>query len=426
MGVLDSIFASSTDDPRYAANMALFASMMQGDTPGGLFQHAQMLAGAKDKQRKAKMEEVQLQRGLFELNKAKRDEDTEVQIGEAAKAAYRSPETARAMSMGPTEDGGNVPSIGPGFDTKGFLGRMWSIKPMQALAMEQSMGKETAFGKIDPDKFTPESLKAFMQTGGKDYSLLQPRSKVEVGPGGQAFDPYRTPAGTVLSDPNKPFTMGPQGLVPNLPYQQYETNKARAGATNVSVNTEKNLLGGLAEGFAKSITGAKEGAQAALSTINTVNRLNDALDSGKVLAGPGTTFRQYGLQLGSMLGVGGKDGQEKLLNTRQAVQSLAQLELDAAQQMKGQGQITEAERAIIKRAAAGDVDGMTTGELRLLGGVLDRSARFKIRGYNAQVQPLKSMPNASAIQPFLEVAEPEQRQGAGGVRRFNPQTGRIE
>jgi hypothetical protein len=86
--------------------------------------------------------------------------------------------------------------------------------------------------------------------------------------------------------------------------------------------------------------------------------------------------------------------------------------------MKGQGQITEAERSIIKRAASGDVDSMTVPELRLLGGILDRSARFKIQNYNQQVKPLASMPNAAAIAPFLGVQEPPARQ-APNVLRFD-------
>jgi hypothetical protein len=211
-------------------------------------------------------------------------------------------------------------------------------------------------------------------------------------------------------------------------FDQWDQARKKAGATNVqlAVNTEKSLLNDLAGGLGKSMVDARSGAQSALGTIGTVNRLMDALDTNKVMAGPGTTFRQYGLQVGNLLGVSGKDANEKMLNTRQAIQSLAQLELDAAQQMKGQGQITEAERSIIRRAASGDIDGMTTGELRLLGGVLDRTARSKIQGYNSQVKPLMSNPNAAPIAPFLNVEEPPARPAAGGIRRFNPATGKIE
>ena len=55
------------------------------------------------------------------------------------------------------------------------------------------------------------------------------------------------------------------------------------------------------------------------------------------------------------MGLAGKDSKETLEKTRAAMQQMAQLELDAAAQMKGQGQITENERDIIRRAASGDI-----------------------------------------------------------------------
>lgn len=191
-------------------------------------------------------------------------------------------------------------------------------------------------------------------------------------------------------------------------FQQFQTEMKKAGATNVSLNSAKPFINEFAEGIGKSMSDARTNAQGAVSTISTVNRLNEALDAG-VMAGPGTSFRQFGLQIGSMLGVAGKDAQEKLLNTRSAIQSLAQLELDAAQQMKGQGQITESERSIIRRAASGDIDSMTAGELRILGGVLERTARSKIDAYNAQVEPLMGAKETSGLAPFLRVNPPEVR-----------------
>ncbi len=47
-GLLDNIFATSADDPRYAANMALFGNMVKGDFGGGLLAASQ--AGAQARQ----------------------------------------------------------------------------------------------------------------------------------------------------------------------------------------------------------------------------------------------------------------------------------------------------------------------------------------------------------------------------------------
>ena len=61
---------------------------------------------------------------------------------------------------------------------------MGSVNPMVqstggALLANMVKGPETAFGKIDPKDYTPESLRAFIATGGRDQSILDPRVKQE-------------------------------------------------------------------------------------------------------------------------------------------------------------------------------------------------------------------------------------------------------
>jgi hypothetical protein len=263
--------------------------------------------------------------------------------------------------------------------------------------------------------FADEILKQNIMPKESSYKTVG-STMIRIGPNGEVIP--------VFSEPPKPDAapssvreyeyakgQGFQGT-----YEQYQKEMKRAGAssTNVSVNATKPFINEFGAGLGKAMSDARTNAQGAVSTIGTVQRLNEALDAG-VMAGPGTSFRQFGLQIGSMLGVAGKDAEEKLLNTRAAIQSLAQLELDAAQQMKGQGQITEAERSIIRRAASGDIDSMTAGELRVLGGVLDRTARSKIEAYNAQIEPLMSAPETAGIAPFLRVNPPEMPKPKGPV-----------
>lgn len=314
------------------------------------------------------------------------------------------------------------------FDLQGYAQARMGQNPTAGLALMQAIQKETPINKLDVKDYTPASVQKFAQT--KNYGDLVRMDKLHFADTGgtvAGLDPFTGKPVSTSAKTGNPFSDlvvgdGAGGLAPNSPLIAAKTSIAKAGAsnTNLNVNTEKSFLGDVAGGVGKAVVDARGGAQSALGTIATVNRLTDALDSGKVMAGPGTTFRQYGLQVGSMLGIAGKDANEKLLNTRQAIQSLAQLELDGAQQMKGQGQITEAERSIIKRAASGDVDGMTTGELRLLGGVLERSARTKIRGYNSQIKPLLANPHAAPIAPFMAVEEPAERT-APNVLRFDAQ-----
>lgn len=398
MGLLGQGF----EDPRSAAVMALAGGLLQGNMGAGLLGANAAYGNSQNDAMKRQFLQMQMQEHQQRLQEMQRNAQLEQQVQEAARAAMVSPQRANALSMGPMPDGSAVPEVKPGFNQSSFLHSLYGINPLKAMEMERAMAKDNS-----PISVAPGASLVDRQT-------MKP---VFTAPKEQSL-----PAG--IQEYQFAVQQGYKGT-----FEQWDTARKRAGANsvNLSVNTEKTLLNDIAGGLGKGITDAKGGAQAALGTIGTVNRLMDSLDSGQVMAGPGTTFRQFGLQVGNMLGVAGGNAQEKLLNTRQAIQSLAQLELDAAQQMKGQGQITEAERAIIRRAASGDIDGMTVPELRLLGGILDRTARSKIRNYNTQVKPLASNPNAAPLAPFLSVEEPPARGPAqGGVRRFNPATGRIE
>jgi hypothetical protein len=197
---------------------------------------------------------------------------------------------------------------------------------------------------------------------------------------------------------------------------------------SVNVNTAKPLLNTVAEGLGKQIDASLGEARAATSAVGTAHQLKAAIDSGKVISGPGATFKIFGLQLGQTFGVGGKNAQEVLGNTRSAVQAMAKAELDAAQQMKGQGQITEAERDIIRRAASGNVDSLTGPEMRLLADSMEKTARYKIKSHQRNLQGLTKMPGAEPLLPFYNVDEPPAytAPAANRVRRYNPATGKLE
>lgn len=59
--LLDTIFASSPDDPKYASNMALFTRMMEGAPAQGFRESAQIMAGAKDQALKRSLLEAQIE-----------------------------------------------------------------------------------------------------------------------------------------------------------------------------------------------------------------------------------------------------------------------------------------------------------------------------------------------------------------------------
>ncbi len=69
-------------------------------------------------------------------------------------------------SMGPpTQNGDMQPEVLPRFDKQKFGAGLWQIDPKQAIAFEQSMAKESPYGKIDPKDYTADSLRSYGQSG---------------------------------------------------------------------------------------------------------------------------------------------------------------------------------------------------------------------------------------------------------------------
>lgn len=350
----------------------------------------------------AKLRDMQMQESQMRLGEMQRDQQTQEQIRGAAQASVIPAQLDNASDAGPV-----IPTPG-GFDQKAFLDRVSQIDPLKAWELRQSISKTAA--------------------------------PIKVGAGETLFDPATGRA--VFTNPKEQELPGAvreyqyaqqQGYKGS--FQQFQTEMKRAGATSVNVNTEKPLLNTLAGGLGKQIDDGLSTARGAVSAIGTAHRLMEAVDSGKLVAGPGASFRVLGLQLGQMMGVGGRDAAEVLANTRSAIQSMAQAELDAAQQMKGQGQITESERDIIRRAASGNIDALTGPEIRQLAAVMEKTARFKIASHRNNLTGLRSMPGAETLLPFYNVDEPppyrgQQPQQSGSqaprVRRYNPQTGGFD
>ena len=276
--------------------------------------------------------------------------------------------------------------------------------------MLQQLGMQQQLKDLEPGKFgnTPhydQQGRAYVLNDRGDVKYLDnvsARDKLEIGPAGQVYNPYQIKPGMVFQDPNKPFAIGAEGLIPNTPYQQYEKAKARAGAANVSVNTAtKPFLTELGKGAAETVLGAFTQAQAANQTLQNAQQIRAGLD--KAILGPTANARISLAQVGQTLGVTGKNTEELLSNTRNVIQGLARQELSAAGQMKGQGQITESERAILRKAEAGDVANLTKPEIETFLTAIEKTARYRIAQHQRNLEGLKNDPNAAPILQYLQV-----------------------
>ena len=138
-----------------------------------------------------------------------------------------------------------------------------------------------------------------------------------------------------------------------------------------------------------------DAANSANDTLRNIDNIAPALSAA--VLGPAADYRTAMLRVGQQLNIAGPDAEKTLQNTRQVVQGLAQSELTAAASMKGQGPITEGERALIKRVAAGDQT-MTAAELRTGMAAMQKLAYQRIKDHEFVYA------NASKVKGFDEVA----------------------
>lgn len=155
------------------------------------------------------------------------------------------------------------------------------------------------------------------------------------------------------------------------------------------------------------------GARSANDTLANVDRMLPALD--KAILGPAADYRTTMLRIGQQLGVAGADANEQLSNTRIVVQGLAQQELDAAAQMRGQGSLTEGERGILRRAAAGDQT-LSAAEIKQALSTAQRVARSRLATQEDYLKRAMKIPGFEQFAPMYQITP----YGGGGGGGGNP------
>jgi hypothetical protein len=177
----------------------------------------------------------------------------------------------------------------------------------------------------------------------------------------------------------------------------------RSSATKVDVrqNAEKGGVALAYEQAIKDLGVSRDMARSANATIANVERILPALDTA--IVGPAADTRTTLLRIGKQLNIAGENADQVLRNTATVVQGLAQQELAAAEQMRGQGALTEGERAILRRAAGGD-QSLTAGELRVGLLAAQRTARMRAESHGQLLQTaVTSIPVLSTIAPMYQV-----------------------
>jgi len=193
---------------------------------------------------------------------------------------------------------------------------------------------------------------------------------------------------------------------------QYRQQIAPKTNTNVEVKMPGNqqFLAGVGTDVSKTLTDLTAGARSANETLTNVDRMLPALD--KAILGPGADYRTAMVRIGQQLNIAGADANEQLANTRIVVQGLAQQELDAASQMRGQGSLTEGERGILRRAAAGDQT-LSAAEIKQALSTAQKTSRYRLKEQEDYLKRASKLPGFEQFAPMYQVT-PYGGGGGGG------------
>jgi len=216
------------------------------------------------------------------------------------------------------------------------------------------------------------------------------------------------------------LTTVPPGQKP-LTFKEFgdSVNKAPSVTTNVYSGADKKFGEAFGTATANAVEVALNKARSAQNTLSTIETIKPLI-KGEVFAGPLSESEATISRLGAKFGITSGSTQEKLNATAQAMQGLAQLELQAADAMKGQGAITDFERALIGRAAGGDLAKLTQKEVLGLLGALEKVSKRTISRHSNMIENLRKRPDTAGLADFYELETPAPK------LKFNIEKGVVE
>ena len=151
---------------------------------------------------------------------------------------------------------------------------------------------------------------------------------------------------------------------------------------------------GLSTDIQTTLTTGYSGAKSALNSIGVLDKLVEITDTG-IYAGKGAAMKEslvdYGLQFGFI----NPESAEatKSLGTKRVIQIISQQQLDEAKANKGQGTLSDAERAIMAKARLGTLDVNNAQQIAMLAHVLKKLNAHKIVAhYNNLEKTKKAFP----------------------------------
>lgn len=284
---------------------------------------------------------------------------------------------------------------------------------LDAGAIEEGSKFLEAANKVDPETFSPHNVAG--PGGVPIIGMVGNRGSIRpttYNPTSQIPEGMRIGANGDL--------VAPPGLIP------YKKELAEAGRPSVSQNVDM----GLSANIKDIVSGSYTGAKGAVKSMDAVNRVRSAVESGNINLGPGADVKQTWDQIATVLGASGADREERLTNTRAAISGLANFGLQSRQLLQGQGSISDFETKLLERAAGGDINKLTAPEIKVVLDVAERGAHIQHAEHKRILGVLQGRPKDAELVPFYQVPDlPASNAGAPAApkpRNYNPQSGKIE
>jgi hypothetical protein len=171
-------------------------------------------------------------------------------------------------------------------------------------------------------------------------------------------------------------------------FQQWLLDQKKAGATNVSVNTEKSLYGTLADKQAAQYSELYGAAQSAPEAIARAGRIRELLKS-QPYTGSGANYK---LAFGKgARALGFNFAQDDTANTEALASEMARSTLDMVKSsgLAGSQGLTEGERKFLMQAVAGEIS-LEPETINRLSDLNERTARNTLNRWNETASRLDS------------------------------------
>lgn len=254
-GLLDLFTGDNAD-----AMIAVGGGLLSRNPAAGFARAQNLLAEApyrrlQMEQQRMQMEQAQMQmeqarqaqakeRGLLEMQAQFMQPGQQAQGGTADVNAALPPDM-RIGAQAP------IPGRAPQFDVSGYTAaavQKGLMSPIDAYKLQSSMKPASAINKLDVKDFTTASVAKFQQTG--NYADLERMDKLhfaDTGGGIAGLNQFTGKPVNTVSKTGNPFndlilSDGQGGMRPNSPLIGAKSSIARAGASNVSVNTGQKGL----------------------------------------------------------------------------------------------------------------------------------------------------------------------------------------